>query len=276
MKKNPTTVLLCGTLCIAGILCTSCGMFTTSLAKNLQRDQKDIFKNASARELAAFADGNTAANPKTMAALMDALGTKSPSELKSLSVKEKEAVLDLALGTSMPLKKVSDIAQETLADMKDPAKKKDAAENMLKKLLNGVNTFDTTAPVHLLNDPQTLREADAGSLANAALATILQTVAQNGFETIRNNIGVDKINFKTQTPDEIVRRMLNNPPPNETPEAKKSREALKAAVTVVRLLSGAEVDTPDGKIKRDSTADDAKLLGTLSLTDILQAFNKKD
>ncbi len=274
MKKNPTTVLLCAILCIAGILYTSCGMFTTSLAKNAQRDQKDVFKNASARELAAFAEGKISANPKTVAAIMDALGTKSPSELKSLSIKEKEAVLNLTLDASIPLKKVADIAQKALTDMKDSAKKKNAAERMVRNLIDSINTFDTTAPTQLLTDPQTMREADPGILANAAVALIIQTAAQKGFETIRNNIGTTAIDFKTQTPEAIVEKMLGAPQANETPEAKKSREALKAAVTAVKLLSGAEVDTPDGKIKRNITADSAKLLGLVSLTDILTSFKK--
>lgn len=267
MKKNMSGKVVLLFVCVSVLVVFSaCTMFTTSWGTKLQRKQQDVLSNASASELLAFSQGANASNPETVRAVLNLLSTKNPEELRGLGLSDKEAVLNLTLDATLPMEKISEIASEVTNSASNSGK----PDELVKKLLTETDTFDTTASVNLLSDPDTMKNADPGVLANASVAVILQVAAKNGvYDKIQQNIGGGSVDFKENTADEIVNKMLGSE------GSQKDKDALKAAVNVAKLLSGAEnaQDSAGNTVKRPGLApDQINLLGVVPLNSILGAF----
>lgn len=270
MKKNMfgKVVLLFLSLSVF-FLFSACQMFTTSLGKAFQRNQQDFLKRAEASDLLVFMQGANASNPDTMKAVLNLLSDKSSEELRDLSLSEKETALTLTLDATLPMEKVSEIAAQA-SDLASGAAP-DKAGEVVKKLLGDIDTFNTKASVQLLSDPEAMRKADPNVLANAAVAVMLQVTAKNGgYDKIKQNIqGNGSVDFQADTADQIVNKMLN------ASASEDDKNALKAAVNAVKLLSGADnaVDGAGKPVpKRDIDPKEVKLLGLMPLGDILGAF----
>lgn len=262
-----------GSICGIVLLSTlfSCDLYTSSIGENVVRDQSEVLKNASASALAEMAAGVESANPETAVAIMELLGNKK-DELKSLTIEEKEAILNLALDTTVSIGKLTEIAKPLLdgGSISD-----DDAKKIVKDILNNVNSFNTDALTTLLEDPDTLKNADPSVLANAAIASIAQ---------VATNVGVEKftddalnINFEEDTPDDIVNKLLG------TDGTEEDKDELLAAITVVKLLQdpanhfGTNGTDSAGKVvtRNDIKPEDVKLLGLVSLDDILKGLGGK-
>ncbi|WP_428770778.1 hypothetical protein V1L52_02760 [Treponema sp. HNW] len=269
MKKKFENVLFICHCVLFLILFSSCQMFTTSLGKPFQRNQKDFLKKASASELLAFSQGPNASNNETVKAVLDLLSEKAPEELKALPLGDKEAALNLTLDATLPMKKVSQILEEaqtlTGGGGGNP-------EQLVKNLLNGIDTFDTTASTQLLSDNEAMKNAKPDALANAAVAVIVQVAAKNGgYDKIKQNIqaGGGNLSFKDDTADTIVTKMLG------ASASQEDKDTLKAAVNAAKLLSGAAnaQDSAGQTVTRPGLdPKNIKLLGAVPLESILGAF----
>lgn len=263
MKKNMfgKVVLLFLSLSVF-FLFSACQMFTTSWGTKLQRNQQDVLKKASASDLLAFTQGSNASNPDTIKAVLNLLSTKSSEELRGLSLSEKEIALTLALDATLPVKKISQIAEDADNLTDDPDK-------VMRNLLKETDTFDTKASRELLKDPEAMRKADPNVLANAAVAVMLQVTAKNGgYDKIKSNIGSQEVDFNgTEDAGAIVTKMLG------TGGSSEDRAALEAAVNTAMLLQGSSrAKDSDGKPVSRPGLKDVKLLGLMPLSDILDAF----
>lgn len=268
MKKNMSGKVVLLFVCVSVLVVFSaCTMFTTSWGTKLQRKQQDVLSNASASELLAFSQGANASNPETVRAVLNLLSTKNPEELRGLGLSDKEAVLNLTLDATVRMEKISEIASEVTNSASNSGK----PDELVKKLLTETDTFDTTASVNLLSDPDTMKNADPDALANAAVAVIVQVAAKNGYEKIKQNIqaggGVDF--GSAETAEQIVDKMLG---PSASQEDK---DTLKAAVNAAKLLSGAAnaQDSAGQAVTRPGLdPKNIKLLGAVPLESILGAF----
>lgn len=276
MRKNmfEKVVLLCLSLSVF-FLFSACQMFTTSWGKAFQRNQQDFLKKASASELLAFSQGANASSPETVKAVLNLLSEKSPAELKSLSLSDKEAALNLTLDAALPMKKISQIASEA----QNITNGNGGGEDFMRKLLKDTDSFDTRASVELLGDRTAMEKAAPDVLANAAVAVIVQVAAKNDYDKIKAKIDSSDVDFEssTQTAQDIVNKMLGAADTDGAIGTAEDRAALKAAVNVAKLLSGATNATAsDGKkVTRTLNTDNVKLLGAVPLKNILSAFSNK-
>ena len=270
MKKLIFNVFLCGALCTACIFFFSCEMFTTSLAKGARRDPKEVLKNLSPSELIAFSqNGAYAADPKTAAAILELLG-KDKDKLKNLLPKEKEQVLALLPEASLPIKNIKTIVAEALKLGQNGATEQ-SDKDFVKELMDNVQPVDTAAAATLLSDRKVMESAKPEKLATTAVTLMMQVVKNIGYDKVKANVrdSGDTIDFKTETADAIVTKMLG------TDGSPSDKEALKAAVSAVQLLSGNPnaTDSAGNPVARDDI-DPAKLQvgGAFSLDKVLKAF----
>lgn len=269
MKKNFLKLHITYSIfCITVLLSTlfSCELYTSSLAKELARDQDEILKNLSASALADMATGIESANPETAKAIMKTLGHISQEELTSLLIEDKEAILNLALDATIPIGALKSIT-EPLIDGGDDVSD-DEATDMVTNIINNSNAFDTTALTTLLSDKKTMETADPSTLANAAVASITQ---------IANRVdgGADKftdpdnnIDFEGESTEVIVEKLLGKDP-NET-----DKDELSVAINVIKLLQNPDdpVANGTGVERHDIDSNDVTVLGVISLDDILSGL----
>lgn len=267
MKKLIFNVFLCGALCTACIFFFSCTMFTTSLAKGARRNQKNMLKNLSASDLIAFSKDPYAADPKTVSAILELLGTDK-GELKSLPLEDKEQVLTLLPEVSLPMKSIKAIAEDA-REMMNEGTTEEQGKKFVEKLMDNVQSIDTAAASTLLSDGDVMKNADPGKLATGAVTLMMQVVKNVGYETVKNNVSTSggSIDFKNDMADDIITKMLG------ASGSASDREAFKAAVSAAKLLSGdSQVKDSDGKpVDRVITPSEVKVYG-ISLGDILKSF----
>ena len=276
MKKLIFNVFLCGALCTACIFFFSCKMFTTSLAKGARRDPKEVLKNLSPSELIAFSqNGAYAADPKTAAAILELLG-KNKDKLKDLLLKDKEQVLTLLPEASLPIKNIKIIVAEALKLGQNGATEQ-SDKDFVKELMDNVQPVDTEAASTLLNDREVMESAKPEKLATTAVTLMMQAVKNVGYDKVKTNVinSGDTIDFKTETADAIVTKMLGAEGSPTALGSLSDRKALKAAVSAVQLLSGNPnaTDSAGKPVARDDI-DPAKLQvgGAFSLDKVLKAF----
>lgn len=262
---------MCG---IAILLFTSfsCNLYTSSLGNDLARNQLKVLKNASVSTLADIAAGVESANPETAAAIMELLGNKN-GELTNLNIEQKEAILNLALDTTVPISTLTNIAKPLIDDLNGNVSDDDARK-IVTDMLNSVNTFDTTALTTLLSDKDAMENADPSVLANAAVATIAQVGAKLDGD-VDAFIDSDKnIDFKNETTDEIVKKLLEDKDGKPLTTSEEDKDALIAAVNVVKMLQDPSNPSSNdaGVTRPDLDPQDVKLLGLFSLDDILSGF----
>lgn len=255
-----------GSICGMALLFTlfSCDLYTNSIGEKVARDQSKVLKNASASDLAEMAAGVESANPETAVAIMELLANKT-DEVKNLTIEQQEAILNLALDTTVSIGKLTDIAKPLLDDIGGSISDDDA-KNMVKDILNSVNSFNTGALTTLLGDKKTMEFADPSVLANAAIASIAQVAASidGGVDKFTNT--TLSIDFAKNSPDEIVTKLLGK---NGTQE---NKDELLVAIKVVKLLQDPTNSNGSGIIRNDIKPEDVKLLGLVSLDQILQGL----
>lgn len=270
MKKITFNVCLYSALCTVCVLFFSCEMFTTSLAKGTRRDPRETLKNLSTSELIAFSqNGAYAADPKTAAAILELLG-KDKDQLKNLPLKDKEQVLALLPEASLPIKNIKTIVAEALELGQNGATEQSDKE-FVNKLMNNVQPVDTEAASTLLSDREVMKSAKPEKLATTAVTLMMQAVKNVGYAKVKTNVmnSGGTIDFKTETADAIVTKMLG------TDGSPSDKEALKAAVSAVQLLSGNPnaTDSAGNSVTRNDI-DPAKVQvgGRFPLNKLLKAF----
>ena len=288
MKKITFNVCLYSALCTVCVLFFSCEMFTTSLAKGARRDPRETLKNLSASELIAFSQTTYTADSEILTATFELLGKKTKEELKNLSLKEKEQFLDLLPDAGFPIKNLKTIAAEAFQVGQSGATE-ESDKAFVKKLITAVQLFDTGAASTLLSDGDIMKNTDEGKLATAAVTLMIRITAQVGHENIKNKIqefitstpptpppppGGSVIDFKTMPADDIVTAMLGAEASSGALGTDTDRKALKAAVSVMKLLSGDSSVKDSGgiSVNRDIDPATVKVGGRFPLNKLLKAF----
>lgn len=255
-----------GVVCITAITLSACSMFTTSLGANLVRDQRELFATLNASALAKMADNIESANLDTANAIMEALGNKK-DELLNLPLNDKEAILDLALDTTIPIGNVLDIVDGLVSG--ETVETNDA-EILINKIFDNVNEFDTTALRALLSDPETLQKADPLTLANAAIASIAQVAKKVGIDNFAKGKDLPDLTDLDMDPAIAAAALL---PDDATPAEQAD---LVVALAVIKLLQGGKPLVDGETVERaDIVPEDIKLLGVISLADILDGISGK-
>ena len=271
-RKNIKTAVFYIFLLFASILYLSCSMFTESWAKRAVRNQYDVLKNASTKELADIAGEAQFSHPDTAAAIMDLLGEKG-SALRDLSVQKKEKVLTASMSASIPLSSLKKLADNNVFLSGGGTPSSNSA--LIKNLSAAVNRFNPHVFEIILQDPEAMRSADPASLANATAAAFLQLIYSAGFENIKNNIVASgsAVDVMTQDTDTVITKMLGTV---SNPAYAKNAKTLIAAVEAAKLLSGATgafaaKDANRTPVVRNVPSD-VKVLGVLPFSDILAAL----
>lgn len=303
-KKLWNTSFVFGCVLVVFVL-SSCEMFTNSLGKQFARDadeKKELLRNSSAADLAAMAADGGATSKDTSVAIMEVLG-ENPKELLTLTPVEKKAVLDLALGATVSISTLTGIIDdididniESMGD--DPA----VVKKLIDTVFEGVTGFDTTAITTLLTDKDALQEIDPSTLANAAIATVIQVAKKTEImgkflDSIDPNASIDPdalpeigdIDFEKDSPSFIVGKFLAGTEPKkdkltpaefeaETKVFKQTEKELEAALSVVQLLLTGSTTVPGATepVTRPTTElADVKILGLIDLSAILSGFGGK-
>lgn len=264
--KNPRFIyvyLFVPSLLFCAFLGTSCHFFTASLAKNLQRDQTEVLNKASAAELIAFSRRPYASSVETMNAVMFLLSGKERAELAALALHEKEAVLKLAMDISFPINTLRMTALDALAAL-DGGLDNEETGRIIAKLIDNVNTFDTRAVSAFLTDTEVMRSADPSFLTDASIALLIQMTAD-----VYDAVSKD-IDFKNDDTEVIINKIFGGKAGFE-----EKKEALRASITAIKLLSGVPVESSGGiSVRRYIDTSQTEFIGLIPLDRILAAFGK--
>ncbi|MBP7479606.1 MAG: hypothetical protein KA785_04095, partial [Spirochaetaceae bacterium] len=115
------------------IVITACNFFTTSWGSGLKRDNADKLAQLTADDLALLlTDPDYTSDPESIAALLEALGGKTPEEIQGLSVEDKQAILELTISAGVPISSLAGIMEQATSG--DPG-------NALSELLSSTDVI---------------------------------------------------------------------------------------------------------------------------------------
>ena len=172
----------------------ACDFFVTSWGSGLERDLDSMLKNESPDDLAKLAsDPNYKGDSEAAKSLLNALGTKSETEINNLSPEAKSDILDLALTATLPTDSITSI-MESINENDDT--------DILDILVGSINEFDTTAVVTILNEPEGV---DTDSLVSASVAVVAQVVKRAG-----NDLAVEDLFKEDEDGNLSVNEALDN------------------------------------------------------------------
>lgn len=228
------------------IVITACNFFTTSWGSGLKRDNADKLAQLTADDLAVLlTDPDYTSDPESIAALLDALGGKTPEEIQGLSVEDKQAILELTISAGVPISSLAGIMEQ--ATLGDPG-------SALSELLSSTDVINVDAAAAVLTDPEMLETADTTVLTAAALTVLVQVVAaETGdaedqdaavTELVNNITGTIADSPAGSTAEEVVDQLIADGAISE-----ESREEMIAVTTAIQVLSGTSttgVDRSDG------------------------------
>ena len=248
---NHSKSFLFGILTLA-FISGSCDIYTTALGETFARDDS---------YLTSFSATNILESDATSEEKLEALSSKSDEELTSLSTEDKDTILDITLGESIAMDKITSVLDDI--DLDDDID----ADALLDSVMDIINPVDTTAALVLLNDTATLATADASSLLNASVALIAQAASELNTTDIDiiSNLEDSSLDINTSTTDDIIEAMVGS-------DASDSiTQNLTAAINTLKALSGNEVSIDGETVTRDTTNDEASLIGSsYTLSDLLE------
>jgi len=162
--------------CVAFSSCSD--IFTTSTASALERDSPGVSSSASVSDLMDIANSNTGANPEVAKEILDILADKKPSDLTSLSIEDKTAILNLAGTATIPTGTITALAQDITEEGADSNA---LVEEAIGRFDSSVNL---TAIEVLLSDPETLESASEESLVFASAAVLADVANEVGADVV--------------------------------------------------------------------------------------------
>ena len=249
MKKMLTISALCAII----ILFASCSFFTTSLGTKLQRESVDTLSTESVSDLALLlSDPTYLSDPDAMAALLEAIGNKTPEEIQALSLEQKQSILDISVSQALPISTLAGLA-ESLTEGGDTA-------DIISDLITNTTPMDTAAIEAILTDEDTLENGDLTSITTATLALVLQVVsnetpdddAQAAGDVLSSIMSGLSQSPAGSTPEEVVDQMISDGSISE-----ESRSQMIVATQAIQVLSGT---SPDG-IDRSEDLTDLEIAG---------------
>lgn len=217
------------------ILITACNFFTTSWGSGLKRDNAEKLTQLTTDDLALLlTDPDYTSDPESIAALLDALGGKTPEEIQDLSVEDKQAILELTISAGVPISSLAGIMEQATSG--DPG-------SALSELLSTTDVINVDAAAAVLTDPEMLETADPTVITAAAVTVLVQVAAAETDDAEDQDAAVtDLVNNITDS--------IADSPPDATAEdivdqliadgsiSEESREEMIAITTAMQVLSG--------------------------------------
>lgn len=222
------------------LILAGCDFFTTSWGTGARRNLEDTYSRLSSSELAdLISDPNLINDTEAGKQLLAALGKKD--DLSSLSVEQKNAVLNLSVNTSITSGTVSGI----LSAVKDTEDSGNKMEKLVTDILEKVDTTDISAVTQILSDKDSLSQLDDKALCLSSICLIAQVAKKENLldktDTIKEEIS--KLFSKTPTEDSINTAVGNIA---DSTCSEESKAALKAALNVVCELKDSEESLIEG------------------------------
>lgn len=228
---------------------SSCEIFTTSVGKNLARDNSEIYDKQSSSDLIELATTPEAINdPEVSAQILEALGKKN--DLTSLSAEEKDVVLNLMIGSTI----TTDTISETLESIQNLTEDAEVVD-LFDTLLDTVDDADINAVVMLLNDPNSLDQMNPFNAMMSAMCIMAQVAKdEEGISTFSNiNQAIDELNNGTSV-DDILNGTLFASVSEET------KDAVEVALNCFSYYQGHPEKVSEAAI------------GNMTVLDIINAF----
>lgn len=223
------------------LILAGCDFFTTSWGTGARRNLEDNYSKLSSSELAdLISDPNLINDTEAGKQLLAALGKKD--DLSSLSVEQKNAVLNLSVNTSITSGTVSGI----LSAVKDTEDSGNKMEKLVTDILEKVDTTDISAVTQILSDKDSLSQLDDKALCLSSICLIAQVAKKENLldktDTIKEEISTL---FSNETPTEdSINTAVGNIADSTCSE--ESKAALKAALNVVCELKDSEESLIEG------------------------------
>ena len=177
--------------------------------------------------------------------LLAALGKKD--DLSSLSVEQKNAVLNLSVNSSI----TSDTVSGILSAIKDTENSENKMEQLVTDILEKVDTTDISAVTQILSDKDSLSQLDDKALCLSSICLIAQVAKKENLldktDTIKEKIST-LFSSETTTEDSIdkaVDKAVDNIA-GSADCSEESKAALKAALNVVCELKDSEESLIEG------------------------------
>lgn len=164
-------------------------------------------------------------------------------------MEDKEKVLDLVSSNTISMKTISGALEQVSNQTTD-------ADSIIKTIVDSVDTVDTKAAVTLLNDPETLNNADATTLALASVSVLAQVAKQNPEAVQSDTMTTELANVfqGSKTVDEAVASCAGSS------ATQQEKDELKAAFNAIQVLG----------TTRKSEVSSITLLGDVKLEDMLK------
>ncbi len=153
-------------LLFLAVLLTSCEVFS----KPLYTVSRDISGQLGSLSTQALADNidRLSTDPQKTAALLNELSRRDQDEISSLSAGDKEKILGASVSAILPTSQLGNVV-DALTSGGD-------FEDVLDALCSGSPDVDTKALETILQDPETLSNADASTLLLSTASLIVSTL----------------------------------------------------------------------------------------------------
>lgn len=170
MKK----ILFFSTSLVLVCILLSCEAFSKPLY-SFSRDISGVIGSMSTGELAENID-KLSSDPEKATDIINELSSRDQEEVKNLSQKDKEKLLDAGVGAILPTSKIGETVGQLTAEGEMDYKK------IMETLTSDSPDINTKAMETVLQDKEVLATTDVSSLALGAASLIVNTVNNEGGE----------------------------------------------------------------------------------------------
>lgn len=254
-------------LTVTASLCLfSCDFFTTSLGEEyIRKDLSKTLKYESMDELVALlSDKDVLKDPNVINEILIAMGN-SPAKLLDLPISNKETILELWTGLTIPMETLTIFAEASTTT---------ETEDLLEQFVSLLGETDTTnikAAVTLLSNPTTLENADSMTLAISTMS-LIYTLATEEIE-LSESQNTNASDIITAITVKIANSVEGTPPEQIVSELitdnvihQELESTLLSSVTAVQVLFGTSTltNTNGDIINRKEDLENAQIAGILS------------
>lgn len=171
----------------------SCDLFTHSIGSNLfgqnfSKSYEERFSSEKDTEALANLANNIEVQRDTDAtvALINELSSRPEDEITSLPIEAQNGIFNLLVSSAIPFSSIIQSVSQAQTEGTD------SQNAIIDTLVNVARTVDTTAVAVLLNNPDTLAQADVTSLIVGSLAMITQIIGHELDESQNSEAASEK------------------------------------------------------------------------------------
>lgn len=195
LSKTALALAIAGiSAAILGISCRQ--LYTTSLAKPLARDSVSLSSSTKTSDLVTLAKNDAAGDSSLAKEVLDVLANKEASEITSLPLEDKTAILNLATTATVKLSDLTAIASQAESDGADT----DALVTQAFDAFD--NTVNLEAIQTILADQDTLQNAPADTLVLATAVVAADVVEDIGSEQLMDILEQDTPDLSALTQEQ--------------------------------------------------------------------------